>query len=228
MTIDLKKRTESVRVILAKRSILTAPVMRVGLALDITGSAKPLYENGTIQEVTDRLLAVAAQFDDNGEMDMWSFTTGYDRLKSATASDYGRYVQKNIMDNGKIAKWGSTRYSPVLSDMYNFYFGSKGGLLGMFAKKSTLPALGLFITDGQNESFDEAATERVFIDSQKSKIYWSLVGVGNPQYFAFLERMADKYPNVGFMNFSSLAMTDEQLYEQLITDELCAWAKQVA
>lgn len=141
--INLDKRADAVRIVLAKRNILKAPTMRVGMALDITGSAKHLYKNGTMQEVADRSLAVASQFDDNGELDMWAFTTGFDRLKPATAADYGKYVQEHILNNPKVTKWGGTSYAPVLADMSKFYFGGVekliGFVFGLFGKKKPAP-----------------------------------------------------------------------------------------
>lgn len=83
--------------------------------------------------------------------------------------------------------------------------------------------MGIFLTDGQND--DEGETELVLRESQNKPIYWALVGVGDPEHFEFLSRMADKYPNVGFVNFSSLSITDEQLFDRLITEELCTFVK---
>lgn len=32
-------------------------------------------------------------------------------------------------------------------------------------------------------------------------------------------------PNVGFLHLESLDVTDEQIYEQLITQEFCDWVR---
>lgn len=239
MAIDLEKRKKTVRIILEKRQILKAPTMRAGLALDITGSSRKLYTDGIMQEANDRMLAVAGQFDDNGEMDMWAFTTGFDRLRAARAADYGTYVQQHILDNPAVTKWGNTAYAPVLNDMVDLYFRGEtkeeGGFLGLFGKKkhiraqnTHIPALAMLITDGQNSESDKAPTDAIFAAAQQYPMYWSLVGVGDPTEFGFLEEMADKYPNVGFVNFSSLNITDEVLYEKVITQELCNWAQKFA
>ena len=73
MSINLEKRTQQVGIILAKRGLPVAPKTRVGVALDVSGSAKHFYENGVIQETLDRLLAVAMKFDDDGNLDAWTF-----------------------------------------------------------------------------------------------------------------------------------------------------------
>lgn len=217
-------------------------------ALDVSGSAKPLYDRGIIQETVDRLLAVSMRFDDNGEMDMWCFDDGFARLETASAADYGTYVKNHILRGGHHL-WGGTAYAPVLTDVRNFYFprpgmasapkksgGFLGGLFG--GKKEApppapvnpnakpLPALCLFITDGANA--DRPATERLLRESQGQPVYWMMVGVGPSHHFGFIEEMADALPNVGFLNLSSLDISDDALYEQLITDEFCDWVKQVA
>ncbi len=66
-TIDLQKK--SVKIVLEKKQ-LTKVTARIGLVLDITGSMRQLYKNGTVQNVVERILAVADQFDDNGLLDV--------------------------------------------------------------------------------------------------------------------------------------------------------------
>lgn len=233
MSVSLNKRAENVGVVLAKRNITKIPPVRVGLALDVSGSSQWMYERGIMQETVDRLLAVAVKFDDNGELDMWSFDNSADELTTATAQSYGNYVRKAIMENRSISKWGGTSYAPVLQKMIGHYFGeqkSGGFLSGLFgggtqAKTSQEPAMGLLITDGQNMDRSDAA--RVLRDAQKYNIYWQMVGVGNPREFQFLRDMADELPNVGYVNLSSLEMTDEQLYDELIGAEFCEWIKKI-
>lgn len=238
MGIELAKRAEKVGIVLAKRNITKAPTVRVGLALDVSGSTQDMFNNGTIQETVDRLLAVALKFDDNGELDVWSFDNGVDALPTASGSDYNTYVKKNIINNRNITKWNGTSYAPVMNEMRNFYFPttpakaeSKGFFGSMFGKKEAapastqvtedVPAMVLFVTDGSND--DKAEAERALIAAKNSNVYWQMVGVGPRSYFTFLEKMADDLPNVGFVNLSSLAMTDEQLYEELVSEEFCQW-----
>lgn len=235
MGISLEKRAEKVNIILAKRNITQIPPVRVGLALDISGSTQSMYNRGVMQETVDRLLAVAMKFDDNGELDMWSFTEGFNRLDTATAADYNGYVKRAILENRRIEKWGGTAYGPVMNDMVKHYFNpspiaeAKGMLGGLFSKKpaapsgSTAPAMGIVVTDGANSDRYEAA--KIMREAQKHNIYWQMVGVGPDHYFSFIQEMADELPNVGFINLNSLEMTDEQLYEQVVGEEFCEWLK---
>ena len=246
--INLQKRVETVGISLAKRNITVTPKVRVGLALDVSGSTHHLYTNGVMQETIDRLLAVAVKFDDNGELDMWSFDNRSSTLPQATANSYGNYVPQNILNNNSIQKWGGTSYAPVIKDVTRYYFPSgpvtqvqeaAKGLFGkLFGSKpapaptpapattaaTAEPAMVLFITDGAND--DQSAAMAALREAANSPVYWQMVGVGPASYFTFIKEAADKLPNVGFINLNSLSMTDEQLYEQLISDEFCAWVKQ--
>lgn len=255
MSITLEKRAEAVGIILAKAGITKIPPVRVGLALDVSGSAKGLYTGGIMQKTIDRLIAVAMKFDDNGELDMWSFTDGFDRLENASAADEGTYVNQQILENSDITLWNGTEYGPVLEDMVSFWFPSKtatqavvqeatGFFKGLFGKKVAavtpapvlaagvdahgasigLPAMGIFVTDGENSDRGHAA--QVLRDSANVNVYWVLVGVGPSHNFSFLQEQADKLDNVGFVNLSSLDISDEDLYQQLIgTTEFTGWIK---
>ncbi|WP_414443756.1 VWA domain-containing protein [Burkholderia sp. 22PA0106] len=244
--ITLEKRAAKVAIVLEKRRLLTPPVVRVGAALDMSGSAAPLYESGIIQETHDRILGIALKFDDNGEVDTWTFTEGFDRLPTATPDNYGSYIGEHVL-NGPIKKWGGTRYAPVMGDIVDFFFRTpqprsepkRGGFLSrLFGGGDTMPAAPaaspegahlpawvLFITDGQNPSQDRDRVRRLLADSQHFPLYWSLIGVGDPDEFGFLAEIADEMPNVGFLHLESLDVPDEQIYEHLITPEFCEWVR---
>ncbi len=232
MAINLEKRAEKVGIVLSKRNIAKAPTVRVGVALDISGSTKQMYVKGVIQETVDRLLAIAMKFDDNGEIDMWSFTDGYNRLETAAAKDYGNYVSRHILDNPEVSKWGATSYAPVIRNMVRHYFGSAGvlGFLerlldpdGFADKNSGQAAMVMFITDGANSDHDE--TEMILRECGSRKIYFQMIGVGPEREFGFIKQMAERLPNVGFVNLTSLELQDEEIFNSLLSEEFCGWVK---
>lgn len=241
----LKDQTAKVKLSLLKRNVLTAPIVRVGQALDISGSMTPAYRSGDVAKIVFRTLALANTFDDNGEMDMWAFNQRSFPLASATPDNFDTFVDDEIVHGVSVG--GGTTYSPCLSAISEFYFPKKGfvasapvkvaqGFMSkLFGKKAeavtpeapvvdptTIPALAIFLTDGENDGNDLAKAEAVFRDSQKSAIYWLLMGVGHSN-FTFLEEMADKYPNVGFVSFEHLDMSDEELYDGVISQEFIDW-----
>ena len=123
MSINLTKRAEKVGIILAKRGLTTVPPVRVGCALDVSGSAQGFYTSNVMQETIDRLLAVALKFDDNGELDAWLFHDDIlPQLPTITEADEGTYVKKVIMKQSGL--WGGTNYAPVLQEVMEFYFGA--------------------------------------------------------------------------------------------------------
>jgi len=232
--IDLKKKT---RIVLEKRALPQPPRCRVGLCIDISGSMHNEYQDGLVQETVDRLLAIAGTFDDNGEMEVWTFNQGYSTPPVARAADFGSYVKKAILDNPKVDKWGGTNYAPVMNAVLDTYFRGErvvtsGGLFGLFKKteqqapKDThIPALCLFITDGDNS--DAAEAERILRQAQKYQIYWQLIGIGNDTDFRFIKKMADDLPNAGFCHFPNLRVSDDAIYEALLTSELCDWLRKL-
>jgi len=240
MSINLEKyeqQKKAVTISLEKKGINKPPIMRVAAAFDVSGSTRNMYRDGHFEEAANRLMAIAGTFDDNGEMDMWSFDNRFNRLATAKVNDYGSYVKREILDNSEVHKWGLTSYAPVMTDMVDFFFKphteKKGGFLG-FGSKSVqvapenvdVPVLAMFITDGVND--DKAATERLLKSVANRPIYWSLVGVGPGHQFDFLEKMADDLPNVGFVNLASLDVSDSVLYDQLICDELIEFVRKFA
>lgn len=223
--ISLQKRSESVKISLKKAGVTREKVcLRVACALDISGSMDYNFRSGKVTELVDRLLPVADQFDDNGEIDMWLFNTASKEAPAATPANYGGYVGKavpaNVCNN-------DTNYSPVIRDIHHHYFGVEKttGFLGFGSKfksvtDSDIPALVFFITDGSPS--DANATRELMKVIKDESVYWMMVGLGNER-FSFLQEMADKYDNVGFITFNSLDMSDETMYDSIINGELAEW-----
>ena len=231
--IDLQKKSG---IVLEKRGIKKPPPCRVGLALDVSGSMMDEYEDGLVQKTVDRLLAYAANFDDNGEMEVWTFDHRASEAPTVSLADHDDYVHKSIMKNSKVAKWGTTCYGAVANMMIGYYFRGirkksvGAALMGMFAKKkpeapldTTSPTMLLFVTDGENEDPKEAM--KVFQDSQQYNVYWQLVGVSNQSEFKFIREVADKFSHAGFVHLPDLRVNDDHLYDALITTEVVEWLK---
>ena len=72
--ISLKKRQETLTVSLRKKKINDV-VLRVGSALDISGSMCELYRDGTVSDFVGKLLPFGMKFDDNAQIDMWAFNS---------------------------------------------------------------------------------------------------------------------------------------------------------
>lgn len=235
MAISLEKRAEKVGIVLAKRGVTKIPTIRVGAALDVSGSAQGFYSSGVMQETLDRLLAVALKFDDNGELDVWAFSDRTRRVSTASANDAGTFINEKFLSEASPVLWGATSYAPPLKEAIDFYFGgiaakAKGFFGGMFGKKeaptatSDVPAMLLFLTDGANSDRGEAA--RVLKEAAGKPVYFMMVGIGPESSFGFIKEQADLLPNVGFVNLNDLSISDDVLYEKLVSGEFADWVKQ--
>lgn len=233
MTFDLNKDVEKTKFILQKRN-LPAITAEVVLDLDISGSTKSLYERGVMQEAVQRVLPIAINFDDNGEVPVYTFSDGscHDQVETMlTAANYTDYVLRQILRNSDVRKWGGTDYVGVLTaNLTDLGFlrkkadrpvvEKKGLLARIFGKEdpeenfhgpqlhadsnTRLPALIYFVTDGVNTDMKE--TEQLLNDCATNNVqaYFNFIGVGDT-HFPFLEKIADQFPNVGFAKITDLA-----------------------
>lgn len=249
MTIQLSKRAETVGIILSKKGIDKPPAMRVGFAVDSSGSMEYLYNNGTVAQAMQQLMGVALNFDDNGEMEVWSFNESAQQLPNGTANNYDHYSTYLPYANG------GTEFAPAIRKIITEYFppnkpvqaqktsdevhrvGWVARLLGkqdriipgkvipsipVKDEEKPIPVIMFFQTDGENQ--DETATLDIMRANAHLPIYWQFIGVGNT-HFKLLEKLAGSMPNVGLINMSTLNVDDKVLYDLIINDKLIKWIK---
>jgi len=122
---NLEKEAEKVKFVLAKKEVKDV-IATVAVDIDISGSMRSLYSHGVVQRVVEKLLPVALNFDDNGELDVYTFSNddNYCQVASATCDNHRNFVQREILDNPNVTKWKTTDYEPVLRanlEEYGFY-----------------------------------------------------------------------------------------------------------
>ena len=196
--VNLKK--EEVRKVCLTKPVLNGLKAKVALVLDFSGSMSGLYRNGTVQEVVERTLPLAMNFDDDGSMEVWLFENGFQRLPDVTLDNLAGYVQRETSKY----RMGGTCYAPVMRDVTKFYQDEK------------LPAYVLFITDGDNSDKQEAT--KAIIEASRKPIFWQFVGVGNDSfsYLQKLDDMSGRY--VDNADFFKVAQAGSITYEQLLTE----------
>lgn len=227
---DLEKETKRAKFVIEKRKIPNVKA-QVLMNLDVSGSARGLFSSGQMQEAFQRVLPIGILFDDNSEVDMFTFQSGNSITHidvNATTANYADYIEKHILRNPKVKLWGGTDYAPVIAenlDSMGFY--KKGWLGGKTLKKesaSGFPAIVYFFTDGENN--DQSETLKLLKDMQDAgvQMYVLFIGIGNAN-FRFIEQLGDKFDNTGFLNINDLKSMehDEDLYEKLLPEELCTW-----
>jgi hypothetical protein len=211
-SIDLRKKI--VGFTLVKKQ-LTDVKARVGIVLDITGSMRNLYSSGVVQEVVERILAVACQLDDNGSLDVWVYDTEFSRLPPVTERDLGSYVFTHIMNNDSIHKFGRNNEPPVMEDVIRKYTREE---------KDTTPVFIIFINDGGVVK----PTKKVIMASSSLPIFWQFVGIGDSDFEVLkqLDTMGGRLvDNANFIHLDRIEeVNDEQLYDQLL-NEFPQWLK---
>jgi stress response protein SCP2 len=211
-SIDLRKKI--VEFTLVKKQ-LTGVTARVGIVLDITGSMRNLYSSGVVQEVVERILAVACKFDDNGSLDVWVYDTEFSRLPPVTEQDLGSYVFTHIMNNDNIHKFGRNNEPPVMEDVIQKYTRED---------KDTTPVFIIFINDGGVVK----PAKKVIMASSALPIFWQFVGIGDSDFEVLkqLDTMGGRLvDNASFIHLDRIeAVSDEQLYDQLL-NEFPQWLK---
>ena len=235
---DLQKAQDRVKFVVAKRK-LPAVKAQVAFDLDVSGSMRDMFASGVVQEAVQRVLPVALQFDDNGALDMFTFSASdmIAQPEQVTVENYDGYVEREIVRNARVPKWSGTSYAPVIErnlDSLGFRNEKRsGGFFGIGGKRSvelckgTSPAVVYFITDGEND--DQARTTELLRACQVagSRIYVLFMGIGTGSSFDYLKQVADDFGNTGFLNVNNLArfVDRDDLYEQLLPEELCEWLK---
>ncbi|TCP52863.1 TerF-like vWA domain-containing protein [Tumebacillus sp. BK434] len=206
---------KSVTVALEKKQLLDV-VAKVGLVLDISGSMRSLYKNGTVQQVVERILAVASQFDDDGSLDVWVYDNEFTRLPAVTEKDFAGYVNNYILNDESIHKFGRNDEPKVMADVLQKYLHEEPG---------NIPVFLVFINDGGCKP----GIKKFIVESSSQPIFWQFVGIGDSNFDVLrkLDTMEGRVvDNANFFHFDNIAaVSDEQLYDQLL-DEFPMWLKE--
>lgn len=211
--ISLKKKEATI--VLEKKK-LTGVRARVGIVLDISGSMRKLYNDGVVQEVVERVLAVASQFDDDGELDVWVYDNEFSRLPGATEATFMGYVEKNILSNSGVHKFGRNDEPKVMEDVIRKYTKQD---------PSGEPVFLVFINDGGCKS----GIKKFIVESSDQPIFWQFVGIGDSNFDVLrkLDTMGGRVvDNANFFHVDDISkISDAELYDQLL-NEFPMWLKE--
>lgn len=190
-------------------------VARVGLVIDISGSMSGRFRNGTVQEIVNKTLPLAVQFDDDGELDFWYYGSRCKRMNAVNMRNYTKAVPADW--SKLMGKLGYGNNEPVvMREVLDEYRGSK------------VPAYIIFITDGGVGS--EREIKNILIEASREPIFWQFVGVGGSGYGVLtrLDNMSGRYvDNANFFALDDFKKVPEsELYARLL-NEFPAWLKEV-
>lgn len=225
----LSLRKEQVAVSLRKHGAAGA-VARVILVLDASGSMAGLYARGVVADVVERMAAVAAQLDDDGDMQAWTFASHPARLPDLRTADLPLWLRLHVRV-GELSLFGRPRrprqgLRPGQVDMR--FVGVQNEEQKVIAEvrrfvrayPTAVPTLVLFFSDGgvhRNTQIEQQLREAV-----EEPVFWQFVGLGRADY-GVLERF-DTLPgrrvdNVGFFAVDDIAaVPDAELYDRLLSE----------
>ncbi|MCX5266168.1 VWA domain-containing protein [Streptomyces sp. NBC_00199] len=239
LPVDMRKRLslrkEQVAVSLSKRGAagITA---RVVLVLDASGSMAFLYSRGVVADVVERMAAVVAQLDDDGEMQAWTFASEAARLPDLRLGELPEWLrlhvrggEMSLFRRGKKPRKGM---EPGQVDMRAVGIQNEEqkaiAQVRSYVQENPapVPTLVLFFSDGG--VYRDAAIERELRAAVEEPIFWQFVGLGRSDY-GVLERF-DTLPgrrvdNVGFFAVDDIgSVPDQELYDRLLS-EFPSWIR---
>ena len=201
--IDLSKKAE----VEIQKSGLAGRKAQVVLVLDISKSMNRLYKDGTVQSVIERVLALALNFDDDGEVDVILFGTNAYQLPAVSLDDLEGYVDRVVLPNYKIIE--ATRYAVALQLIYDKYRNNKAD-----------PVFVIFVTDGNNS--DKRETTDLIRTLSHEAVFFQFVGIGQEDfpYLQKLDELSGRFiDNAGFMHVNDIASVDDaSLYRELLNE----------
>ena len=196
-------------------------VAKVALALDYSGSMGSLYQNGSVQALAEKVLALGTAFDDDGEIDVFIFESHAHYVGSLSIGNYRDGIQRLLSRYSM----GSTNYAAVIELIRAHYRSqpSKTGMFGRLLGKSAAPAYPsyvMFITDGEPDS--RSAAETQIREAAKEPIFWQFMGVGSTS-FDFLSKLDTMQGRVvDNANFFAVAnpksIPDADLYKKMLAE----------
>ncbi|MFD9072269.1 VWA domain-containing protein [Streptomyces lasiicapitis] len=233
LPVDMRKRLslrkEQVAVSLRKHGA-EGVTARVILVLDASGSMSFLYSKGIVADVVERMAAVAAQLDDDGEMQAWTFASNPARLADLTIGELPDWLRLHVRvgEVGLFYRPGK-RKKGLRDDQVDMRaVGIQNEEQKVIAQvrayvrenPTAAPTLVLFFSDGGVYRNEEI--ERELRDAVEEPIFWQFVGLGRSNY-GVLERF-DTLPgrrvdNVGFFAVDDIStVPDPELYDRLLSE----------
>ncbi|GCB50227.1 VWA domain-containing protein [Streptomyces sp. NL15-2K] len=184
----------------------------VYLVVDYSGSMRPYYKDGSVQELADRVLGLSAHLDDDGTVPVVFFSTEVDAVTGISLADHRGRIERIVAGLGHMGKTG---YHLAMDAVIDHYLDSG----------SKAPALVVFQTDGG--PINKLAAERYLCKAAKLPLFWQFIGFGDPdsRQFDFLRKLdelavPDRRPvdNAGFFHAGTdpRTVSDAELYDRLV------------
>lgn len=207
-THPLFEKAEVAKVSIRKANLNGQPVA-VYLVADYSISMRHFYANGTMQDLTDRMLALSAGVDDDGSVPVVLFHT--EALTPVRVHvDQSVGAMSRIVDQA--GRMGGTAYAPAMRTVRELHRQEGAGN----------PGLVVFQTDGDTSNSGDV--KREIKDSAWDPLFWQFVGYGEEEkkFLNKLDTMSGRVvDNAGYFHAGPdpKSVPDAELYDRIIGGE---------
>ena len=208
--LDMRKR-EVHKVLLTKNA--AGVRARVIIVIDKTGSMAKQYSKKVIHRVVERMLAVATQIDDDGQLEPYMYAKSYLRVPDISV--------------GNIETW-TEEYLHIYGKHGGFDYGSIGAINDELPIMNEIlssvtpghPVLVLFFTDGGFRQ--KRPISELMRTASSAPVFWQFVGIGKANY-GLLEQLDEMdgrvVDNAGFFALDDIdKVSDDELYQRLLSE----------
>lgn len=217
-TLDLRKK-QVAKVLLSKGA--TGVRARIVLVIDKTGSMTKQYRIGTVHRVVERMVPVATQIDDDGQLEPYLYARQFFRLPDIEVHTAEEWAQTYLHLAGN---HGGFEYSTIGNS--NDELPIMQEIISTLQRGTSMPTLVLFFTDGGFAKKYEIS--QLMRQASALPAFWQFVGLGRANYG--LLRQLDELDgrvvdNAGFFELDDIdAVDDAELYQRLLS-EFPSWVK---
>lgn len=211
--INLAKKADAV---IEKQNLKTT-VARVALVLDASGSMKRQYRQGRVQELLNRLLPLAAQFDDDQQIDCWAFGSKALNIGPITFENFENFT---FSAHGGWEAWNlgpRTNNEPEVIETVLKYYQNV---------RRDIPVYVLFLSDG-GVSQNRRITDLI-VRAATRPLFWQFMGLAGKEYGVLekLDEMTGRIvDNCGFFAIDDLHdISEEELYARML-QEFPSWIR---
>ncbi len=158
--VDLTKKTA----VSLKKHNLDGKVAKVAVCLDISYSMNRLYQSGAVSELVKKLIPLGLSFDDDGEIDVFTFG---EKGAQKDSINLGNYVSRlDAMKSERLE--GRTNYAKAIKLVEQFYSEQDDA--------HNVPVFVVFVTDG--DATDKTEATSAMRSVSKLPIFFQFVALG--------------------------------------------------